>query len=126
MVLAVSLAKMLNKSEAIFLLNTPNVISSEGVIEKTDSPWIYFELVIAELLREKEILRKSASVTESYERMPISHEVNTENLFQVNDDILKKWYENRYVDLMSGLLGSTKTKKSPLDILLNIVQGRNW
>lgn len=122
MALAVSLAKMINRTEALFLLNTPNVIRTVDVIDKTDSPWIYFELVIAEMLREKDLLHKSAAVNESFQRLPISHEVNTQNLVQIDDNILEKWRMEGKSDLLIGLLGSPKSQKvEPLETLLKLV-----
>ena len=50
---------MLNKSlieiedacECLLFLNTPNSVSTYGIVQRTDSPWIYSELEISKFLR---------------------------------------------------------------------------
>lgn len=126
MVLAVSLAKMINRSKALFVLNTPNVITTLETIEKTNSPWIYFELVMAELLRKEGDLEKKGAVTEAAQSIPISHEINTDNLYQLTKQDLELWVQknNEYfkrVDRFSTI-DSQKTSKQPLDILLDLVK----
>ena len=43
MILSVALTKMIDNTECIFFLNTPNSISASTIIDKTESPWIYSE-----------------------------------------------------------------------------------
>lgn len=48
--LSSALAKMIDKCECIFFPNTP---SSINLNKKTESPWIYYELNIADLVQKR-------------------------------------------------------------------------
>ncbi|WP_204117347.1 hypothetical protein [Paraburkholderia sp. C35] len=70
MMLSTALSKMIDRTECIIFLNTPESIVVEDAItevgdEKTGSPWIYAELVASRLIRKKEPVRHP--VTESYD-----------------------------------------------------------
>ncbi|WP_172196658.1 hypothetical protein [Saccharibacillus qingshengii] len=53
MMLSTALTKMMDKTETLFFLNTPNSINTQQAINKTYSPWIYHELATSEKLRKK-------------------------------------------------------------------------
>ena len=54
MMLSAALTSMIDKSECLLFLNTPNTINTKDVIEqKTKSPWIYLEIQISQLVRKK-------------------------------------------------------------------------
>ena len=59
--LASALTKMLNNTECVIFLNTPNSIAPAGYsnANKTDSPWIYHELFTTSILPVVEPIRKS-------------------------------------------------------------------
>lgn len=44
MMLSTALTKMMNSSECLFFLNTPESLNAHDTIDKTESPWIYFEM----------------------------------------------------------------------------------
>lgn len=50
MMLASSIMAMIDKCECVFFLNTPSSINRN---EKTESPWIYYELNIADIVRKE-------------------------------------------------------------------------
>jgi hypothetical protein len=51
--LSTALTKMIDKSECLFFLNTPNSLVVKDVIEnKTNSPWIYSEITASETIRK--------------------------------------------------------------------------
>ncbi len=53
MMLSTALTTMMDQTETLFFLNTPNSITTEQSINKTRSPWIYHELVTSEKLRKR-------------------------------------------------------------------------
>jgi hypothetical protein len=58
MMLSNALASMIDKCECVLFINTPNAISVQEGIDKTKSPWIYFEIAMTKLIRKKEPVRK--------------------------------------------------------------------
>jgi hypothetical protein len=55
MMLSVALAKMIDRSECLFFLNTPNSINSDDIMSKTASSWLYAEISMAGLVRQREL-----------------------------------------------------------------------
>lgn len=55
MMLSTALTKMLDKSEGVFFLNTPNSISANDTINQTESPWIYHEIAMTKMIRRREL-----------------------------------------------------------------------
>lgn len=96
MMLSMALAKMIDKTECLFFLNTPNSINIEKKInekDKTLSPWIYAELQISEIIRKKKLsdYRQPYALYESNSEMyhvdkslKISYDVSTDNLYELN------------------------------------------
>lgn len=115
MILSMALTEMINKTECVMFLNTPNSIVLEDEMNITNSPWIYNELVITKLIKKHNPLRPRLikgvaqdSVTESVDksllvdyRAPLNHLINMDS----ND--IKKWigayklsYEKHPLDLL--------------------------
>lgn len=55
MMLQTALADMIDNTECVIFLNTPNSISPEEVLSKTYSPWIYSELTTTSIVRNRTI-----------------------------------------------------------------------
>src|SRR5574344_1710135 len=53
MMLNMALMKMIDKTECLFFLNTPNSISLSDIGTKTLSPWIYSEIGISQIIERK-------------------------------------------------------------------------
>lgn len=53
--LANSLTKMVDKTECIFFLNTPNSINYLEAVGYTNSAWIYYELTVSKLIRKRNL-----------------------------------------------------------------------
>lgn len=92
MMLASALMKMIDKCECMFFLNTS---SSINLSDKTESPWIYYELNIASIIQKisKVEVPKMESVlcfTRKIEFTP-----NLEKMIKINEIFLKEW-ENKY------------------------------
>lgn len=52
MILAMALAKLIDRTECLFFLNTPNATQTSDAIDQpqTHSPWLYYEMGISSLL----------------------------------------------------------------------------
>lgn len=100
MMLNVALHKMIDKTEAIILLNTSNSVEKfEGEkMNKTYSPWLYSELVCSELIRKKPLEEyRTKAIMESIinkqvdNLLKIAYEFSSEHLIDLSQDDLKKW-----------------------------------
>lgn len=82
MMLSVALNQMIDNTECLFFLNTPNSISIDAPIkETTSSPWIYSEIAMSRLIR-KQIPKRLKKLNESQNafslkliryRLPMGH-----------------------------------------------------
>jgi hypothetical protein len=98
MMLSTALTMMIDKTECVFLLNTPNSIStSETIKDKTTSPWLYSEMVMTQLVRRRKLLshrpgtRTFSKSLELNERLEIEHEVDLSGLTKINTNGLEEW-----------------------------------
>lgn len=103
MMLSTALTKMMDRTECIIFLNTPNstVTTKETVINKTYSPWIYSEIITAKLIRKRELspdrlnkLKKSILISEKYAKDSLSVEyiLDLRDMHPINDMHLNKLY----------------------------------
>jgi len=99
MMLSTALAMMIDKTECIIFLNTPNSITSNGIISKTKSPWIYSEIATTKLVQKKipERYKYNKNITKSFtaieEPLHIKYGISTEHLKQLDNSDLNKWLE---------------------------------
>ena len=105
MMLSVALQKMIDKVEAVILLNTDNSIevSSGKKMNSTYSPWIYAEIMCTEIVRRKplwvyrdgEQLYHGDSGEALYEHaesnINISYKVQLEHLKMISESDLLSW-----------------------------------
>jgi len=107
MMLSTALLMMMDNTECVFFLNTPSSISTNEVIDKTESPWIYSELAFTQFIRQNVPDRlKLYDLTETFSgadgklekggRLIIKYEVDLTHLITINGSNLDKWKE-RYV-----------------------------
>lgn len=93
MMLSVALSQMINNTECLFFLNTPNSITPGTVIQQTESPWIYSEIAMSGLIRQK-YPNRIRRMTESFSsggKLKVKYPLPTEHLTVVNCDILAEW-----------------------------------
>jgi hypothetical protein len=107
MMLSTALGEMIDNTECIMFLNTPNsIISSEEAAEsRTQSPWIYSELATIRIVGKKPPERQKSFLVENFSQKTASargadafrmwHEVNLESLTEINKDILIEWGETK-------------------------------
>jgi hypothetical protein len=53
MMLSTALGTMIDAAECVIFMNTPNSITSQAAVSKTQSPWIYYELGLMRLIRKR-------------------------------------------------------------------------
>lgn len=105
LMLAAALSKMMDSTECIFFLNTPNSISTRDVVDKhqTNSPWIYFETSISGMIRKplnkhSNRIRKTKTfaVTERLfesHGLDINYNLSLDHLTNITQYDLKLWEE---------------------------------
>lgn len=119
MMLSTALNMMMDKTECVFFLNTPDSVRSYGSIDKTESPWLYAEIAATHFLamripeRRKEFIMESTSNfsgTENFEKsLKIVHPVDLSHLNKLNLDKIISW---------SKSLGLAQ---HPLDVLYDTI-----
>lgn len=115
--LSTALARMIDSCESVFFVNTPNSISSSeciGGVDETLSPWIYSEIAMTGLVRERSLsshrssLVKKSMVLEGIKSLNVRYGVNLDHLIKLNYYDLIKWG-----DVVDELIGDY----NPLDVL---------
>ena len=89
LMLNMALMKMIDKTECLFFLNTPNSISLSEIGERTLSPWIFSEIGISQMIRQNKPDRNMFFESES--KLDISYSVDLSKLTTLKQDILKNW-----------------------------------
>lgn len=144
MMLSTALSEMIDNTECVMFYNTPNAVSLVDDIKKikeakkkvTLSPWIYHELAMTSLIRnrrpsriipilENVIIHKSFSERNN---INIEHDVDRylEEMISVSPDTLKDW-KNYYANLTHKIDGSSipiitgYENIHPLDVLYNLL-----
>lgn len=98
MMLSTALTMMIDETECLFFLNTPNSITPNDEIEKTLSPWIYTEIVISKLIRQKELgeyrgVKKFSRLNEN-KQLLVEYDVDLSHLTAINRVSLLNWSRN--------------------------------
>lgn len=91
--LASALTKMLNNTECVIFLNTPNSIIPDKYSDskKTNSPWIYHELFISSILPVNAPLRKGSPYSVVNEATQILYTPPLEHLTDLVDSDFNRW-----------------------------------
>ncbi|MGC7946837.1 hypothetical protein [Bacillus sp. II_CA] len=93
--LTVALSSIIDKAECLLFLNTPNSISTKDVIQQqTNSPWIYLEIVMSQLVRKekpgRKILKKSL-FENAQKELNINYRLDMEHLHPLTLQDLHNW-----------------------------------
>lgn len=93
MMLNMALMQMIDKTECLFFLNTPNSIDLSDIETRTLSPWIYSEIGISQMIEKKRTRTKhfSDSLDES---LSISYELDLSHLADIEYSDLLTWKQN--------------------------------
>lgn len=92
MMLASALMKMIDKCECMFFLNTS---SSINLSDKTESPWIYYELNIASIIQKVSNLEMPIMESVLCFAPKIEFTPNLEKMIKIDESFLGEW-ENEY------------------------------
>jgi len=102
MILSTALSMMIDNAECIIFLNTPNSITPNDVINGnngiTKSPWIYSEIAMTRLIRQKPLddyrkrrrLMESATEVKTFS-ISVDYSINTEHLHPLCIKDLNQW-----------------------------------
>lgn len=120
MMLSAALNKMIEKSEILFLINSPNSIETSDILNETYSPWIYSEILISKLIEKKIPLRhlyeglegriKTFSKAEKLnESLKIKYKLDLDHLIDLSEQEIINW----------GVMPSSSPENA-LDILYHL------
>lgn len=99
MMLSTALTMMMDKTECVFFLNTPNSINTKDLIYKTESPWIYYEIAMTKLIekrnlteyRNKLIKKALFESAQNAKELTIKYDVTLDHLCPINQLDLDNW-----------------------------------
>jgi hypothetical protein len=98
MMLATALSKMIDATECVLFINTPNSITPAEAVEKTLSPWIFYELATVAQTRRRSPMDHRAVVKETtfaqkkaLDEVLIEYDVNLSSLTIIDADVLNAW-----------------------------------
>lgn len=101
MMLSTALSMMIDKTECLFFLNTPNSISASSVVSKTESPWIYSEIAMTQVVSQKlprRLLRHESRYFSKggmiNEQLRITYDLNLKHLTNLDQGTLVDWQNN--------------------------------
>lgn len=108
MMLSVALNQMIDNTECLFFLNTPNSISFDAPIDgTTSSPWIYSEIAISRLIRKKCLRKRLSRLNESqntFSEKPIRYRLPMDHLPIIYSDGLVCWEQSYNNSRLSNYL----------------------
>lgn len=117
MILSTALSMMIDNTECLVFLNTPNSISLKDSVSKTQSPWLFMEIAMSRIIRRKSpnthrriltLDHKMAIMSEA--QLPqIEYIMKLSSLKDINISILMMW-----------LARSKNKQEHPLDIIYKI------
>ncbi|OTQ87578.1 hypothetical protein BG30_04305 [Bacillus subtilis subsp. subtilis] len=93
MMLSTALIKMIDKTECVMFLNTPNSIESKNVVQQTSSPWIFLELAMTDLIRKSKPDRPEKKFF-AEKSMTVYYDAPTEHLDNLVKRDLESWLYN--------------------------------
>jgi hypothetical protein len=88
---------MIDNSECVFFLNTPNSVTPNSIINKTFSPWIFSEIATTQIIEKKipkRRIRKNNKVVAMKtlnEDLKIEYDMELSHLTNLDDDLFGKW-----------------------------------
>lgn len=102
MMLSSALSMMIDKTECLFFLSTPNSISASDIknTSKTSSPWIYSEITISQLIHKQSpeehrphtrFFSKSQLINENKKFIDATFDLDLNHLAEINQNIQKRW-----------------------------------
>lgn len=129
MMLSVALTQMIDNTECLFFLNTPNSITPDTIIEQTESPWIYSEIAMSRLIRKKELKEyRDVALMESQRAfaeggtLNVRYDLPIDHLTNINVNHLEHWVNGWQKD---GNISLQYSKYLALDKLYKLTTSQN-
>ena len=125
MMLNVALCRMIDKTECVFLLNTPNSITCAEAINSTSSSWIYSEVVMTEIVRKRQLSEYRDGEVVLLEKhamnnqMKFKYDISLKHLEPLNAQDLQRW-GSKSGNLLMLQEVTMHDKVYPLDSLYSI------
>lgn len=98
MMLVSALGMMIDNTECLIFLNTPNSITSQDVVSKTQSPWLYMEIAMSMIMRRKDpqfhrqLMGSTALIRKIEEaKLKIEYDISLHSLTKINETSLAQW-----------------------------------
>lgn len=100
MMLINALAEMIDNTECLMFFETPNSIKLKKMLHEveTASPWIYSELVLSKIIRNKNIIRHKNAIKKSKRyfslkenKLNVSYKVDISHLLELSNEDLVDW-----------------------------------
>lgn len=117
--LTTSIMKVMDQAEAIFFLNTENsTYKLEEVFSKeyTSSPWIYEEIFLTTVLRQRQCRDKQINESvDNYRPLEIQYPLEIDDFIDISLEDLNEWE-----DEWKTYTPKNREEKHPLDILYQI------
>lgn len=130
MMLSVALTQMIDNTECLFFLNTPNSITPDTIINQTESPWIYSEIAATRLIRKRpreeyRLKLKVKSLSEGGRINPliIKYDLPVDHLTYIDNRVLGDWKKSWQYEVSCNrnfLQYSENLNVHPLDKLYEI------
>jgi hypothetical protein len=122
MMLSTALTMMIDKSESLFFLDTPNSVETSEIMTNTYSPWLYSELAMSRVVRIKNLSEYRYERQKGFssisgdlnESLEIAYRIDLDHLKTINANDLAKWNEMHSFHV-----------KYPLDVLYKIMAQKN-
>lgn len=89
---------MIDNTECLFFVNTPNSISFDALVHSTtSSPWIYSEIAMSRLIRKQvpERIKRLNESQDTFSKKLIRYRLPMDHLPIVNEEDMHKWVETR-------------------------------
>lgn len=115
MMLITALGMMIDSSEVLFFLNTPQSITTKGSVEKTQSPWLFAEIALAQIVRRQNprnpMRLMESMIKGAAEGIPIEYTMSSlAALSSITPDKLDYWKKE-----------VKKSPEHPLDVMYEIL-----
>ena len=101
MMLSTALSMMIDRTECLIFMNTPNSVTVSDIITKTESPWIYSEIAMTKLIRNKKLeeyrpkqLEKKSYNEAFAQQIVVKYDISLEHLEELNNHDLEFWNKN--------------------------------
>ncbi len=98
MILMTALSKMIDKSECVIFLNTPNSNVGEEIKSRTLSPWIYGEIETSRLIEKRLPVRKrirgysqGGKMINESQNLQMKYPLNIGHFYTLSPEELLKW-----------------------------------